>query len=179
MILQTHDQTERTMHMDQKEKFLEAILNDPKAKELARSKKAPKNDEESLKSYCEIAKELGFDLKKEEVLQVVVELAKKQRAKTAATAETVKKAELGEEDLEHVAGGTDPCEDTYESGEWCWFSDSCSLVITGYEAEPQPEPCEGLQLTTDKVGDFFDDVDEFVKEKEEQENQPISCWSLF
>ena len=33
-----------------------------------------------------------------------------------------------------VAGGADGCADTYQDGEWCWFTDSCSLIISYYDS---------------------------------------------
>ena len=47
----------------------------------------------------------------------------------------VLKEALDEAALDNVAGGEklDGCESTADSGEWCWFSDSCSLVINYYD----------------------------------------------
>ena len=53
-------------------------------------------------------------------------------------ADTVREA-LDDEALDAVAGGTEyekqnaACDTTYDKGEWCWFSDSCSVVINYYD----------------------------------------------
>ena len=49
----------------------------------------------------------------------------------------VLKEALDEAALDNVAGGEklDGCESTADSGEWCWFSDSCSYVISYYDTE--------------------------------------------
>ena len=110
--------------------FLDKIKNDPEVKEMIKALPVPKNDEEALAGYQSVAKQLGFDLSKEDVIAALKALAEEQRAKTD-------KISLDDEALEHVAGGAgnELCHDTFDEGEWCWFTDSCSYVITDYSAE--------------------------------------------
>ncbi|MBR2822533.1 MAG: hypothetical protein IKE24_02470 [Clostridia bacterium] len=39
------------------------------------------------------------------------------------------------------------CDDTYEDGEWCWFTDSCSVVINDYSVKYtyDPNPRDSVQ----------------------------------
>ena len=72
-----------------------------------------------------------------------------QRMKTGRSDADVKTA-LDDNALEQVAGGgEDPrCSDTFSRGEWCWFADSCSYIITGYgdDAAPVNIPDNGPEM---------------------------------
>ena len=113
------------------QKFMDAVRNDPRVKELLKAMPAPKNDSEGLECYVKIARELGFDLTADEILAGLNGMEQAQKAQS-------EKIGLDDADLEHVAGGVKMpnCASTYESdGEWCWFSDSCSYVISYYDTE--------------------------------------------
>ena len=51
------------------------------------------------------------------------------------------KEALDEADLDQVAGGElYECDSTYRlEGEWCWFSDSCDIVVLSYDDEKKRE----------------------------------------
>lgn len=115
--------------MDKVKEFLELVKNDPKGKELAEKLGRPKNDTETVEGYLRIAKELNFDINEAELVQGLKNLMREKKAQSDETAERVG---LSEEDLENVAGGV-LCDSTYNpDGEWCWFSDSCAVIITIY-----------------------------------------------
>ena len=110
------------------QKFLDAVRNDPKAKELIKAMPVPKDDKEASEGYVKIAKELGFDLTADEILAGLKSMEQAQKAQS-------EKVSLDDADLENVAGGVLGCSTTHDPGEWCWFSDSCSYVITYYNDE--------------------------------------------
>lgn len=115
------------------EKFFDAIRNDPRAKELIKAMPAPKDDTEAAESYVRLAKELGYDLSFKEILQGLKSFEKAQKDKSD-------KVVLDAEDLENVSGGANPgCDDTHNQGEWCWFTDSCSYLITYYDDVKKPD----------------------------------------
>ena len=114
--------------MDKVKEFLELVKNDPKGKELAEKLGRPKNDTEAIDGYLRIAKELNFSLTEEELTEGLKNLMRERKTQS-------EKITLDAEDLDNVAGGYhDPkCSDTYETeGEWCWFTDSCTLFINNY-----------------------------------------------
>jgi len=116
------------------QKFLDALRNDPQAKELMKAMPAPKNDQEAAEGYVKIAKELGFDLAADEILAGLKGMEQKQKAQADKVA-------LDAGDLDNVAGGANPgCDDTHSPGEWCWFTDSCSFVISYYDSAENTDP---------------------------------------
>ena len=111
------------------QKFLDMVRNDPKAKELAKALPAPKSDAEAVEGYVRLAKELGFDLTFDEIKAGLKDLEDGRKAASD-------KVSLDDADLESVAGGANEgCEDTHTPGEWCWFTDSCSVIISYYGDE--------------------------------------------
>ena len=115
-------------------KLMEALQQNPKAQELAKNMKKPESDEEAAEAYAGLAKDLGFDLSADDLLKVLETKEQEQRFRTKNAALAVEKASLTEGDLELVAGGKNEyCDDTFTTGEWCWFNDSCSTLITVYE----------------------------------------------
>lgn len=130
------------------QKFLDMVRNDPKAKELVKALPAPKSDAEAVEGYVKLAKELGFDLTFDEI-KAGLEAAENGRKAVSD------KVSLDDADLENVAGGANEgCDDTHVPGEWCWFTDSCSYVISYYdkkdkdlanqrEEEAEDEDCAG------------------------------------
>ena len=141
--------------------FLDTVRNNPEAKERMKAMPAPKNDQEAAEGYVRIAKELGFDLTADEILAGLKGMEQKQKAQADKVA-------LDAGDLDNVAGGANPgCDDTHSPGEWCWFSDSCSVIISYYDEQPQEtEPADDLfgRATFhdgDESGRLFHDFDEY------------------
>ena len=120
--------------MEETKKFLQAISTDPKAKELMKGMKEPENVREAAALYKEVAKKLGYSLTKNDIIAMLTFMEKNQQEQTAKTEGSVKEA-LDESTLDVVAGGQkiEGCESTADIGEWCWFSDSCSVVINYYD----------------------------------------------
>ena len=85
-----------------------------------------------------MAKELGIDVSREEMMAFVHAKENMQKAQTEKANQTVKEA-LGDHDLDQVAGGGANggaliyCKDTFEQGENCWFADDCNMIINDYE----------------------------------------------
>ena len=119
--------------MDKIRKLLLDMKAHPRIKELISRLKTPENDEEAIEGYLSVAQALNMDVTKEELAESFAAATEAQKAKTEEAAERVN---LDAKDAESVAGGykCEKCEDTYETeGEWCWFTDSCSVLITDYE----------------------------------------------
>ena len=114
--------------------FLDAVRNNPEAKERMKAMPAPKNDREAAEGYAKVAGELGFDLTADEILASLKGMEQKQKAQADKVA-------LDAGDLDNVAGGANPgCDDTHSPGEWCWFTDSCSFVISYYDSAENTDP---------------------------------------
>ena len=121
------------------EKFFDTMRNDPKAKELVKAMPVPKTDEEAVEAYTKLAKELGFDLTADEIKSGLKAMESSRKAQSD-------KVSLDAEDLENVAGGANlGCSDTHSPGEWCWFSDSCSVIINFYEGDSN-DPFKGMNM---------------------------------
>ena len=120
--------------------FLKAIQQNADVKELLKNQPKPGSDEEAAEVYASIAEKLGFSVTKEDMLNGLKGLEKIQQEKTGESNADLKQA-LDEADLEQVAGGgEDPrCGDTFSPGEWCWFTDSCSFIIRGYDDDAAPK----------------------------------------
>lgn len=125
--------------MNRLKEFFTVIRQDPKAKELMKSVGEPKSAEEAEEQYAAIAEKLGYDLSVEEIRHVLQAMESSQKARTGSAEDAVK-ASLDENDLNAVAGGGGPefsdCEMTHHPGEWCWMTDSCSMIINFYEGLP-------------------------------------------
>ena len=133
------------------QKFLDMVRNDPKAKELVKALPAPKSDAEAVEGYVKLAKDLGFDLTFDEIKAGLKGMEQAQKAQS-------EKVSLGDADLESVAGGAnDGCDDTHTDGEWCWFTDSCSYLITFYDGTSN----QAMPITEEK--------------KEEQSETEFDC----
>ncbi len=112
--------------------FFKAISKDPEARKLLKDMKEPESPEEAAELYVGIAAKLGFsDITKESVAQFLAVKENVQKA-VSAKAEADVKEVLDEDSLEAVSGGGDGCSSTFEPHEWCWFSDSCGVVINYY-----------------------------------------------
>ncbi len=119
--------------MDEVRKFIEALQNDPKAKELMDSIEVPVDDEKGIDVYLDLAKKLGFSFSREDILNWIQEKEKVCKARFEK-AQASMKEELDLEKMSMVAGGKgdDSCEDTFNKGEWCWFNDSCDHAFNVY-----------------------------------------------
>ena len=138
--------------------FLAQMKNDPRAKELLKALPAPKSEEEALAGYQSVAKQLGFDLSQNEIQAALKAMAQEQKEKTDKVA-------MEDADLESVAGGgqDERCSSTFDRGEWCWFSDSCSYVISYYDDIPDSTLPRDTNATVDlQAGEEFlmDDEDD-------------------
>ena len=116
------------------QKFLDALRNDPRAQELIKDMPVPKSDEEAVACYAKLAKDLGFDLTTDDIKSGLKAMENDRKAQSD-------KVSLDADDLENVAGGANEgCNDTHSDGEWCWFTDSCSYIITYYNMQPDGTP---------------------------------------
>ena len=120
--------------MSEMKDFLTALVKNPEAKKLLKGLKEPSGAEEAAAQYAAIAEKLGYNLSGEELFQALEAEERLQKANTGKAQGAVKEA-LDEADLNAVAGGQklddEICDSTAEIGEWCWFSDYCSWLITG------------------------------------------------
>ena len=83
-------------------KFLRELKTNEKAKELLQGRERPKNKEDAIKAYAEVAKELGEDISPEDITQALKEIEAEIHQKTKVVS-----ADMVE--LEDVAGGMEPC----------------------------------------------------------------------
>ena len=100
-------------------RFLKEMVTNEQAKKLLQAK-APKNAEESLKAYVEIAAELGQEISEEDFAAAREELEAEISRKSQNASEEM--MELDEDDLENVAGGT-----RGHPLEWCGSDFFCVL----------------------------------------------------
>ena len=122
--------------MDKIRELLEAVKKDPKAQELVKGLGTPKNDTEAISGYLSVAESLNFSITEEEIVEGLRAVIQEQKASSESAAA---KVSLADSDLESVAGGAEEgCADTYKTGEWCWFTDSCSLIINCYDGDSLP-----------------------------------------
>ncbi len=119
--------------MNEVGKFMEALQNDPRAKELMESISVPVDAEKSVDVYVDLAKKLGFTISREDLLNWQQEKDKEYKAKSEK-AEAGMAEGLDQDQMKMVAGGgIRPCRDTYKSGEWCWYTDSCAMIAVHYD----------------------------------------------
>ena len=116
--------------MNEVQELIRKLAMDPKGKELLAGAKEPETIREVADMYLGFAKELGIEVSREEILAFMRQKEKAQQAASEKAEKAVKVA-LEEQDLEKVAGGAE-CADTYQEGEMCWFTDSCSIIIKSY-----------------------------------------------
>lgn len=83
-------------------RFLKEMVTNEQAKKLLQAK-APKNTEESLKAYVEIAAELGQEISEEDFAAAREELEAEIRQNSENASKEMMK--LDDEDVEDVAGG--------------------------------------------------------------------------
>jgi uncharacterized protein YwqG len=91
------------MSKENAKKFLDA-MKDKADREAWNAKVAGvKNDEEALEAAIDMAKEMGYDVTKEELTDTLKELKAEQKEKTKKAVQGVQELDL--DDLEDVAGG--------------------------------------------------------------------------
>ena len=131
--------------MNEVKEFLKILNTDPKTRELLRQTKEATSAEEAADQYVIIAKKLGMNLPKDQILTFLKNEEKFQKQRTSSADKVV----LSENEMNVVAGGTGPeifddqyeadtvgfCASSFKRGEWCWFSDSCSTLINFYDKE--------------------------------------------
>ena len=114
-------------------KFLRELRTNEKAKELLQGMEKPKNKDDAIKAYAEVAKELGEDISAEDITQALKEIEAEIHQKTEAVSANM--IDLEDDDLEDVAGGTTPlpssggCGLTQKILDMCWKNDVCSVGI--------------------------------------------------
>ena len=116
-------------------KFLRELKTNEKAKELLQGRERPKNKEDAIKAYAEVAKELGEDISAEDIAQALEEIEAEIHQKTEAV--SVDKVEVNNGDVEVVACGKDhpECENTVDYSDWCGLNDWCVNFDNQYECE--------------------------------------------
>ena len=110
-------------------KFLRELRTNEKAKELLQGMERPKNRDDAIKAYAEIAKELGEDISPEDFAQALEEIEAEIHQKTEAVSADM--VELEDDDVENVAGGTIECGEPMQRliNRFCWDNDVCSIYI--------------------------------------------------
>ena len=84
-------------------KFLRELKTNEKAKDLLQGRERPKNKEDAIKAYAEVAKELGEDISPEDFARALEEIEAEIHQRTEAVSSDMQ--ELKDDDLGDVAGG--------------------------------------------------------------------------
>ena len=110
-------------------RFLRELRTNEKAKELLQGRERPKNKDDAIKAYAEVAKELGEDISAEDITQALKEIEAEIHQKTEAVSADM--VELEDDDVENVAGGTIECGEPMQRliNRFCWDNDVCSIYI--------------------------------------------------
>ena len=130
--------------------FLAALKNNPEAMKMIREAKEPDSLDEAVGMYVDIVEKAGVSVSKETLRTFFAGKIRSQMEAAQKADSDIKKA-LDETDLDSVAGGgIVDCNSTFEPGEWCWFSDVCSMVISTYEEANIPyKAADDLNLGSD------------------------------
>ena len=91
--------TEKVMEL------LNAIRTDPRAQELLKDRPQPKNEEEMIRLYAELASRLGFEVTEAEIQSAFREAQRARKERTDAASAEIQK--LSDEDVATAAGGGD------------------------------------------------------------------------
>ena len=124
-------------------KFLRELKTNEKAKELLQGRERPKNKEDAIKAYAEVAKELGEDISPEDFAEALEKIEAEIHQKTKAVSADME--ELKDDDLEGVAGGFyryvvgrsqlkqvyDECENDFTDTN-CYITDACENHVNFY-----------------------------------------------
>ena len=140
---------------------IRGFFKDPRVKEKLKGMREPGTVEEAAEQYSAIAQETGISVSREDLLSFLKAKEKTQMEKAAKAEESVKEA-LDEDALDAVAGGQkiSGCESTADIGEWCWFSDSCAVLINDYSYYADVKSEASDDLFEDEEEEF--DVDQIL-----------------
>lgn len=120
----------------EKEKIIEILL---KCREKFEGDKFPEglsephSPEEAAQVYADLAARLGYDLKAEEILELMEAEKEKHKAQTEETAGEIER--LTDDEIDAVTGGEGEnhvCYDTFKDRENCMSSDGCDKNVTTY-----------------------------------------------
>ena len=129
--------------------FLKALHSDPKAKGLAMGMQKPENEKETAGFYVRLAKQLGYEISEQEMIEGITAMEQAQLAQTAKADSQVEKVSLSEDALDQVAGGDAECKGSVNKDEWCWWTDACSVIITKYTPDDTVYFCQSGVEDTD------------------------------
>ena len=120
------------MAIEKVKELLEAIRNDPRAKEMLKNLPPIKNDGERIVSLLSAARELGYDLTEADLKDYAEAAAAARKKKTDAQAEAIQT--LDDSEVEKAVGGSvhDNCDYTFEDFENCWKTDGCDKSLINY-----------------------------------------------
>ena len=126
--------------MEEVTRFLDALKENPEMQAMLKGQPKPANDEEAAAVYARVAEKAGYSVTKEDILRAQRDLESRRKKQTETDTGLMKEA-LDEADLDQVAGGElYECDSTYRlEGEWCWFSDSCDVLVLFYDDEKKRE----------------------------------------
>ena len=122
--------------MEELKKFLEEIRTNPRANEMINGMEKPESPEELAACYAKIAKELGYTLTEDDILEGVKTIAEDMIAMTEKHKAEMDKLDMDE--MNKVAGGLpchntfDKCSDTFKDEENCWWNDGCNAARIHY-----------------------------------------------
>lgn len=113
-------------------RFLRELRTNEKAKELLQGRERPKNKDDAIKTYAEIAVKLGEDISQEDFAWSLEEIEKEIHQRTETVSADME--ELEDDDLGNVAGGKDnpECINTVDYSGWCGSNDWCALFEIVY-----------------------------------------------
>ena len=116
-------------------KLMEQLKRDPKAKEVREQIRNAGDEEEKITLLISFAKELGYDLTREDLQTYIREETERLAKKTDAQSDVIQR--LNDDEVANVAGGkhynsTDRCQDTYLDKENCWITDGCDNDVIMY-----------------------------------------------
>ncbi len=127
--------------MNEVGKFMEALRDDPRAKELMNSIDVPDEEEKGVDAYLELANKLGSSISREDLLSWKQE-KEKECVSRFEKAEAGMMEAMDPEEMSMAAGGKrgyPVCESTFHKGEWCWFTDACKHVINSYHCNTKSD----------------------------------------
>ncbi len=123
--------------MNEVNKLMDALQNDPGAREMAKNIPTPDDEEEAIALYIELGEKLGIKISREDLLSYQREMENAYQASEKEAEASMEKS-LNSRQLNMVAGGANPgCKDTHKSGEWCWATDSCQIAVRFYDDWPR------------------------------------------
>lgn len=112
-------------------KFLEELDTNKKAQELLEAASLDSFEENAL-ALAKVARETGYEVSDEEMLEFLAAFTEQQAAVNDVVADEIR--ELDATELDAVAGGGErrACCDTYKANENCLLNDACAKVRNIY-----------------------------------------------